>query len=87
MTRRSAQKPQMAGFAAAAKYRDVREGGVLEEGIAVSVRMRDLNTRTLQRGANEIGADAVRMRGLRRANRTGRVQRQTANSLIEPNKT
>jgi len=76
---------QVAKPANAAKYRDVREVGVLEGGNCLSVRVRDMKSLRPQRGADGIEMDAESARHTHRANRTGhgrpdRAQRQKASS-------
>lgn len=67
-----------ARFASAAKYRDVREAGVLEGGNCLSVRVRNTKTRGPQRGADEVDTDAGCALRPRYADQTDQAQLRAA---------
>ena len=67
-------------IADAAKYRDVREGGVLEGGNCLSVRGRDMNYAEAATGADAIDTNAACELHPHRAVPKCQEQRQTANS-------
>jgi hypothetical protein len=58
-----------------AKYRDVREGGVLEEGNCLGVRKSGMRMLLLQRGEDEVEENADRLRASRPAHRMIRAQK------------